>query len=61
MFSIIYIYNWAIGLISSVSKWPGFNLTSIYTKESKMVLDAALLKTQHYKVRIKGKVERSKE
>ena len=26
-----------------------------------MVLDAALLKTQHYKVRIKGKVEDSKE
>ena len=26
-----------------------------------MVLDAALLNTQHYKVRIKGKVEQSKE
>ena len=26
-----------------------------------MVLDAALLKTQHYKVRIKGKVEQSGE
>ena len=26
------------------------------TKGSKMVLDASLLKTQHYKVRIKGKV-----
>ena len=26
-----------------------------------MVLDASLLNTQHYKVRIKGKVEQSKE
>ena len=26
-----------------------------------MVLDAALLKTQHYKVRVKGEVEESKE
>ena len=26
-----------------------------------MVLDATLLSTQHYKVRIKGKVEQSKE
>ena len=27
----------------------------------KMVLDTALLSTQHYKVRIKGKVEQSRE
>ena len=27
----------------------------------KMVLDASLLNTQHYKVRIKGKVEQSRE
>ena len=30
-------------------------------KIQKMVLDATLLNTQHYKVRIKGKVEQSKE
>ena len=30
-------------------------------KTQKMVLDTALLSTQHYKVRIKGKVEQSKE
>ena len=29
--------------------------------QSKMVLDAALLYTQHYKVHIKGKVEQPKE
>ena len=32
-----------------------------YQKLKKMVLDAALLNTQHYKVRIKGKVEQSRE
>ena len=30
-------------------------------KTQKMLLDAALLSTQHYKVRIKGKVEQSWE
>ena len=29
----------------------------VIPKTQKMVLDAALLNTQHYKVRIKGKVE----
>ena len=32
-----------------------------YQRLKKMVLDAALLNTQHYKVWIKGKVEQSKE
>ena len=32
-----------------------------HTKDSKMVLDASLLNTQHYKVRIKGKVEQSRK
>ena len=31
------------------------------TQKEKKVLDATLLNTQHYKVRIKGKVEQSKE
>ena len=31
----------------------------VIPKIKKMVLDAALLSTQHYKVRIKGKVEQS--
>ena len=30
-----------------------------HTKDPKMILDAALLSTQHYKVRIKCKVEQS--
>ena len=33
----------------------------VIPKTQKMVLDAALLDTQHYKVRIKGKVEQSRE
>ena len=33
----------------------------VIPKTKKMVLDAALLNTQHYKVRVKGKVEQSRE
>ena len=33
----------------------------VIPKTQKMVLYAALLNTQHYKVRIKGKVEQSRE
>ena len=33
----------------------------VILKSQKMVLDAALLNTQHYKVRIMGKVEQSRE
>ena len=36
-------------------------LGQVIPKTQKMVLDADLLNTQHYKVRIKGKVEQSKE
>ena len=32
-----------------------------YQRLKKMVLDSALLNTQHYKVRIKGKVKQSRE
>ena len=38
-----------------------FNPRSSYTKDSKMVLDASLLNTQHYKVRIKIKMEQSRD
>ena len=33
----------------------------VIPKTQKMVLDASLINTQHYKVRIKGKVEQSRE
>ena len=39
----------------------GFNLRSRHTKDFKMVLVISLLNTQQYKLRIKGKVEQSRE
>ena len=39
-------------------RWrPGYNPRFIHTKDSKMVSDATLFNTQHYKLGIKGKVE----
>ena len=60
-----YIYNWSIGQMSKVltnglGDWgsiPGW----VILKTQKMVLDADMLSTQYYKVRIKGKVEQSRE
>ena len=40
---------------------PGSIPGRVIPKTLKMVLDATLLNTQHYKVRIKGKVEQSRE
>ena len=61
----IYIYMSGIGLAVRVfANGPG-DLGSIpvrvIPKTQKMVLDASLLNTQHYKVRIKGKVKQSRE
>ena len=39
----------------------GSTLVLVIPKTQKMVLDASLLNTQQYKVRIKGKVEQSRE
>ena len=39
----------------------GSILGQVIPKTQKMLLDAALLSTQHYKVQIKGKVEQSRE
>ena len=57
-----------VALVEQVGRvfhqWPGglgFNLWSSHTEDSKMVLDTSLLNSQHYKVRIKGKVEQSWE
>ena len=52
----IYIYMFANrpGDLGSI---PG----QVIPKTQKMVLDASLLNTQHCKVRIKGKVEQSRE
>ena len=61
---ICYI-SYLFGLMSRVfangpgdqRSFPGW----VIPKTQKMVLDAALLNTQHYKVRIKDKVEQSKK
>ena len=54
-----------IGLVGRVFATGPGDLGSIpghvIPKTSKMVLDTSLLNTQHYKVRIKGKVEQSRE
>ena len=42
------------GDLGSIPGW-------VIPKIKKMVLDAALLNTPHYKVRIKGKVDQSRE
>ena len=63
----IYIYMYvyilehqAIGLMSRAFANSTGDQGS-YQKTQKMVLDAALLNTQHYKARIKGKVVQSRE
>ena len=48
-----------MGRVRQWSGKPGFNPRSSHTKDSKMVLDVTLLNTQHYKVRIKGRVKQS--
>ena len=59
------LWYWVIGLMNKMfsnglEDWgsiPGW----VIPKTQKIVLDAALLNTQHYKVRIKGKEEQSRE
>ena len=55
----------AIGLMSRVfTNGPGDQssiLDRVTPKTQKMVLNVALLSTQHYKVRITGKVEQFRE
>ena len=57
--------NWLIGPVGRMFANGLGDLGSIpvciIPKTLKMVLDTSLLNTQQYKVRIKGKVEQSKE
>ena len=48
------VFAYGLGDVGSI---PG----RVIPKTLKMVLDASLLNTQQYKVRIKGKVEQSRE
>ena len=62
---LLYVIKPDIGLavgvfancLGDVGSIPG----RVIPKTQKMVLDASLLNTQHYKVQIKGKVEQSRE
>ena len=57
--------NWLIGQLGRVfTNGPGDRgsiLGHVIPKTLKMVLDTSLLNTQQYKVRIKGKMEQSRE
>ena len=61
----MYMLNRAIGIMFRVfTNGPGDRgsiIGRVISKTKKMVLDAALFNTQHYKVRIKGKLEQSWE
>ena len=65
IYKLVHTKIWAIGLMSRVfTNGQGVRnsiLGQVIPKTQKMVLDATLLKTQHYKVSIKGKVEQSRE
>ena len=65
LFIYIYIYNQLIGLVGRVFANGSGDLGSIsgrvIPKTLKMVLATPLLNTQQYKVRIKSKVEQSRE
>ena len=57
----VYLFMTELGMFSNgpgdLSSIPG----RVIPKTQKMVLDTSLFNTQHYKVRIKGKVEQSRE
>ena len=59
------IKYWLLGQMSRVfANGPvdwGSILGQVITKTQKMVLDATLLNTEHYKVQIKSKMEQSRE
>ena len=61
----IFVFARSIGLAVRVfAKDPGdmgLILSRVISKTQKMVLDASLHNTQYYKLRIKGKVEQSRE
>ena len=58
---ILYIIGLAVRVFANGPEDLGSIPGRVISKTQKMVLDASLLNTQHYKVRIKGKVEQSRE
>ena len=56
-----FFYCWSQKKTERMWKYLGSVPGRVIPKTQKMVLDASLLNTQHYKVRIKGNVEQSRE
>ena len=52
---------WVQSQVASYQRLKNLLDTPLHTKNFKIVLDTPLLNTQKYKVRIKGKVEQSRE
>ena len=59
----IFIIKWLECSVMARKTWVQSQVKSYQRlkKKKKNVLDASLLNTQHYKVQIKGKVEKSRE
>ena len=57
LISLSLLYLGLMGWVARENSIPG----RVIPKTEKMVLDATLLNTQHYKVQIKGKMEQSRE
>ena len=57
----MYIYGLLCRVFNNGLGNRGSILGRVIPKTQKMVLDTSLLNTQHYKVRIKGKIEPSRE
>ena len=59
----IYLFYWiVVGRVFATGPWDPHSIPGhVKPKTLKMVLHASLLNTQQYRVRIKGKVEQSRE
>ena len=56
------VWNRTVFLVFAIDPGDGVHTKGqVIPKTQKMVLDAGLLNTQHYKLRIKGQVEESRE
>ena len=51
------VYSWDFFFCFQIDFLRGSNPGRVIPKTQKIILDTALLNTQHYKVRIKGKME----
>ena len=57
----MYLTHFSVGRMFANSLGDRGSIPGRVIRDTKMVPDASLLNTKHYKVRIKGKVEQSRE